>query len=157
MTKRGVWLLTTAAFVALMPARTLAQGSTTAAISGVVLDTAKGVIPGASVVVTSNATGTKYEATTNTSGAFSVPALSAGTYTVTVSLAGFKHGGHHRRAGAGRHSHDAERHARDRQRRRDDHGDRRQRGADQHADANGRLRRSTSIRSRRSRRRRATC
>ncbi len=90
MTKRAMWLLTTAAFVALMPASTLAQGSATAAISGVVMDTAKGVIPGASVVVTSNATGTKYEATTNTSGAFSVPALSAGTYSVTVSLAGFR-------------------------------------------------------------------
>ena len=66
------------------------QGGATSAISGVVKDSAGGVIPGASVVVTSNATGTKFEAVTNTTGAFNVPALSAGAYTVTVSLQGFK-------------------------------------------------------------------
>ena len=55
-----------------------------------VTDTAGGVIPGASVVVTSNATETKFEAVSNSTGAFSVPALSAGTYSVKVSLAGFK-------------------------------------------------------------------
>ena len=48
------------------------------------------MLPGATVVVTSNATGTKSEAITNDSGAYSVPALSAGVYTVTVSLTGFK-------------------------------------------------------------------
>jgi hypothetical protein len=67
-----------------------AQGGATSAINGVVQDSAGGVIPGASVVVTSNATGTKFEAVSNSAGAFAVPALSAGTYTVTVSLAGFK-------------------------------------------------------------------
>ena len=67
-----------------------AQGGATSVVSGVVTDAAGGVIPGASVVVASNATGTKYETVSNTSGAYSVPALSAGTYTVTVSLAGFK-------------------------------------------------------------------
>ena len=46
--------------------------------------------PGAGVVVTSNATGTTFETVTNSTGAFSVPALSAGVYTVTVSLQGFK-------------------------------------------------------------------
>jgi hypothetical protein len=71
------------------PTPAAAQG-TTSSISGVVTDTAKGVIPGATVVVTSAATGTKFEALSNTSGAFSVPALSAGTYSVTVSLSGFK-------------------------------------------------------------------
>ncbi|HYN08850.1 MAG TPA: carboxypeptidase-like regulatory domain-containing protein [Vicinamibacterales bacterium] len=53
-------------------------------------DSAGGVIPGASVVVKSNATGTTFEAMTNSSGAFNVPSLSAGVYTVTVSLQGFK-------------------------------------------------------------------
>jgi hypothetical protein len=67
-----------------------AQGGATSSISGVVKDTAGGVIPGATVVVMSNATQTKFEAVTNNTGAFSVPALSAGTYTVSVSLAGFK-------------------------------------------------------------------
>ena len=64
------------------------QGAT-ASISGAVVDTAGGVVPGATVVVT-NAAGTKFEAVTNTEGIFSVPALAAGPYTVEVSLAGFK-------------------------------------------------------------------
>src|SRR5688572_32646970 len=58
-------------------------------ISGVVVDSAGGTIPGATVVVKSEA-GASYETTTNTEGVFSVPAVTAGTYTVTVSLAGFK-------------------------------------------------------------------
>jgi hypothetical protein len=83
-------MLAGAAVVCLTPTATLAQGSTTSSITGVVMDTAKGVIPGATVVVTSSSTGTKFDALTNTSGAFAVPALSAGTYSVTVSLAGFR-------------------------------------------------------------------
>lgn len=87
-----------AAFFALLAAHASADPSTTAvpgqgatsSISGVVHDAAGGVIPGANVVITSNATQTKYEAVTNTTGSFNVPALPAGTYTVTVSLQGFK-------------------------------------------------------------------
>ncbi len=74
--------------VLLVTASAHAQGSATSAVSGVITDTAGGVIPGANVVVTSNATGTKFEAVTNSTGAFSVPALSAGTYSVAVSLQG---------------------------------------------------------------------
>jgi len=66
------------------------QGGATSSISGVVKDSAGGVIPGASVVVTSNATGTKFDAVTNSTGAFNVPALTVGVYTLTVSLEGFK-------------------------------------------------------------------
>lgn len=67
-----------------------AQGSATSSISGVVKDSGGGVIPGASVVVTSNATDTRFETITNSTGAYSVPALPAGTYTVSASLEGFK-------------------------------------------------------------------
>jgi hypothetical protein len=67
-----------------------AQGGATSSISGVVADSGGGVLPGATVVVASNATGTKTETVTNASGAYTVPALSAGVYTVTVSLQGFK-------------------------------------------------------------------
>lgn len=74
----------------MLATRAYGQGGATSAISGVVKDTAGGVIPGATVVVTSNATATKFETVTNTTGAFSVPALSAGVYTLTVSLTGFK-------------------------------------------------------------------
>ena len=66
------------------------QGGSTSSVTGVVVDTAGGVVPGATVVVKSNATGTTFETVTNSSGAFSVPALDAGIYTVTVSLTGFK-------------------------------------------------------------------
>jgi Carboxypeptidase regulatory-like domain/TonB dependent receptor-like, beta-barrel len=59
-------------------------------ITGVVKDSEGGVIPGATVTVTSNATGTKFETVTNTTGSFNVPALSAGVYKVTVALEGFK-------------------------------------------------------------------
>jgi Carboxypeptidase regulatory-like domain/TonB dependent receptor-like, beta-barrel len=69
----------------------LAQGASgTSSISGEVVDSAGGAIPGATVVVTSDAMGTKFETTTNGNGAFNVPALTVGTYTVNVSLQGFK-------------------------------------------------------------------
>ena len=67
-----------------------AQGGATSSITGVVKDEGGGVLPGASVVATSAATGTKFETTTSSSGAFTIPSLSAGVYTVTVSLTGFK-------------------------------------------------------------------
>ncbi len=67
-----------------------AQGSATSTLSGVVVDSGSGILPGASVVVKNNATGTTFDVATNSTGAFSVPALGAGTYTVTVSLPGFK-------------------------------------------------------------------
>lgn len=55
-----------------------------------VTDAGGGVIPGATVIVRNMATGIESEATTTAAGAFNVPALSAGTYSLTVSLAGFK-------------------------------------------------------------------
>ena len=66
----------------------LAQGSNSS-ISGTVVDSGGGAIPGAAVVVTSEA-GTTFETITNTEGVFNVPALRTGTYKVAVSLAGFK-------------------------------------------------------------------
>jgi hypothetical protein len=65
-------------------------GSTKTALTGSVVDTGGGVIPGATVVVTNNATGVSTNTITNSDGAFNVPALDPGTYTVTVSLEGFK-------------------------------------------------------------------
>jgi Carboxypeptidase regulatory-like domain len=83
-------LLLTAVFVCLIASGAHAQGGATSSITGVVRDSAGGVIPGASVVVTSNNTETKFEAVTSTTGTFSVPALPAGTYTVRVTLTGFR-------------------------------------------------------------------
>jgi hypothetical protein len=62
----------------------------TSTISGVVLDSAGAVIPGATVVVKHNATGVETSGVSNGEGAFSFPRVQTGTYTVTVSLEGFK-------------------------------------------------------------------
>jgi carboxypeptidase family protein len=68
-----------------------AQGGVTAApLSGIVVDTSGAPVPGASVTVRNEATGASYPTVTNTQGSFAVPALEPGTYTVTVSLTGFK-------------------------------------------------------------------
>jgi hypothetical protein len=64
-------------------------GQATTSISGTVVDSGGGIIPGATVVVT-NAAGTTFETSTNAEGIFNVPAVTAGMYTVTVSLSGFK-------------------------------------------------------------------
>ena len=67
-----------------------AQGTATSSLSGVVMDSGGGVIPGAGVNVKNNATTASYDVVTNNRGEFSVPAIPPGTYTVTVSLSGFK-------------------------------------------------------------------
>ena len=88
MKDRLTIVLIVLAFVAGTGAAAFAQGATST-ISGVVLDTGGGAIPGATVIAKDKA-GTTHETVTNTEGVFSIPALSAGTYTVTVSLTGFK-------------------------------------------------------------------
>lgn len=73
------------------PAPAFAQGgSARTSLSGNVVDKTGGVIPGASVEVKNNATGVATTTITNSTGLFSVPALDPGTYTVSVSLQGFK-------------------------------------------------------------------
>src|SRR5215218_5348449 len=64
-----------------------AQGGS---LSGVVVDANGGIIPGVNIAVRNTGTNTTYESSTNAEGVFSVRALDAGTYTVTVSLTGFK-------------------------------------------------------------------
>lgn len=62
----------------------------TATLSGAVKDTSGAVVPGATVVVTETATGTKRNDRTNESGLFTVPLLQPGVYTVTVTKPGFE-------------------------------------------------------------------
>src|SRR5260221_11248200 len=66
------------------------QGGTTSTLSGVVVDSSGGVVPGADVMAKHNATGVTNSAVTNTEGVFSFPALNTGSYTATVTLQGFK-------------------------------------------------------------------
>jgi hypothetical protein len=70
----------------------LGQSGTTAPLSGAVLDPNGSAISGASVIVKNEATGVEFKVTTSSNGAFTVPALSAGIYTVTVEAQGFKKG-----------------------------------------------------------------
>ena len=73
------------------PAAVYAQGgSSRTSLSGEVKDKTGGVVPGAAVDVKNNATGVSTQTITNSTGLFSVPALDPGTYTITVTLQGFK-------------------------------------------------------------------
>jgi hypothetical protein len=67
-----------------------AQGTATSSISGVVVDSEGGFVPGATVAVKNESTATEYTTVTSANGTFTVPAVNVGTYTVTVSLHGFK-------------------------------------------------------------------
>ncbi len=67
-----------------------AYAQSMASITGAVRDASGGVIPGATVVVKEIQTGITYQAVTSGTGTFVVPALQAGTYTVTASYTGFK-------------------------------------------------------------------
>src|SRR5262249_31723379 len=73
-----------------MSALAFAQGSTKTTLSGSVVDSSGGVLPGATVTVKNNRTGVVTTTVTSTSGVFDVPAIDPGNYTVTVTLSGFK-------------------------------------------------------------------
>lgn len=60
-----------------------------ASLTGRVVDTSGGAVPGATVVLTNTATSVAAETVTNDSGIFSFPSTRPGLYTVAVSLAGF--------------------------------------------------------------------
>ena len=64
--------------------------STTQTLSGSVVDATGAVIPGADVAAKHNGTGVVSNAVSNAEGLFSIPSLPIGTYTVTVTLQGFK-------------------------------------------------------------------
>lgn len=83
------WALCLALLLLVVPGA-FAQGGAAASLAGSVVDTAGAVIPGATVEVRNTATGTVERVVTNASGVFQVPGLSPGTYTVTVTLEGFK-------------------------------------------------------------------
>jgi Carboxypeptidase regulatory-like domain/TonB dependent receptor/TonB-dependent Receptor Plug Domain len=85
----GLLVLLTAAFCS---AGTLvfAQGGVTQTLSGTVVDTSGAVIPGADVSAKHDGTGVVSTGVTNSEGIFSIPSLPGGTYTVIVTLQGFK-------------------------------------------------------------------
>src|SRR6185369_5191057 len=69
---------------------TFAQLRIVGSISGTVQDPSGAVVPNARVMVKDQQTGQTRDSTTTEGGTFLFPDLSAGTYAVTVSVAGFK-------------------------------------------------------------------
>src|SRR5258706_7499283 len=63
---------------------------TTATIRGTVTDASGSVVPGANVTAKSEGAGFTRPAVTNSSGVYTFAELPVGTYTVEVSLSGFK-------------------------------------------------------------------
>jgi hypothetical protein len=82
-------LISAVIFVAAVPAYAQGVGATTS-LSGLVMDTSGGVIPGADVVVKNNATSAEYRASRIAVDGSPCRPLDPGTYTVTVALMGFK-------------------------------------------------------------------
>src|SRR5258707_15465860 len=62
----------------------------TGTITGIVTDPSGAIIPGAEVTAIDSATALKTATHTNQDGAFSVPNIAAGTYTVRIKAPGFE-------------------------------------------------------------------
>src|SRR5512146_1401917 len=82
-----VWVLTMSLALACLPlsGQTAASGT----LAGVVSDPSGAVIAGATITVVDSATGTKFNATSTSSGRYIFTTLPPGTYDVTVDAAGF--------------------------------------------------------------------
>ncbi len=70
--------------------RPCAGADNNATMSGVVKDASSAVIPGATVTLVSVTRGTSQDATTSAEGDFMFPTVQADTYTVKITLSGFK-------------------------------------------------------------------
>ena len=61
----------------------------TSRIEGTVVDKTNAVVPSASIKVTNEATGVSYETKTSSSGSWTIPSVTPGQYTITVTHEGF--------------------------------------------------------------------
>jgi hypothetical protein len=76
--------------MAAFSASAFAQGGGSSTLSGTVSDTSGGIMPGVDVVAKHNGTGSTFNSVTDSVGRFTIPSIPPGTYTVTISLSGFK-------------------------------------------------------------------
>ena len=67
-----------------------AQTGSTGSLTGTVMDPKGAVVAGAAVKVVSKATGQEFNSQTTEDGTFTIPTLTAGVYTATVTASGFK-------------------------------------------------------------------
>ena len=67
-----------------------AQLASQTALVGTVTDSSGSVLPGASVVAVNAGTQDTYEATTNAEGYYNIQFVRAGTYEISISVAGFR-------------------------------------------------------------------
>jgi hypothetical protein len=88
MASRPLFLLL-AALLFINPGRLVAQGETTSAIVGQIIDASGGAIPIATVTITNVGTGLVRSAKTNEEGLFDFPQLTPGTYSVRAEAPGF--------------------------------------------------------------------
>src|SRR5947207_1346365 len=87
MSCRAAVLFLVAAFCA--PAIAVGQ-TTTATLQGVVRDTSRAVLPGATVTLRDTDTGFVRTTTTDGAGAYVLPYVPAGAYDLSIELAGFR-------------------------------------------------------------------
>jgi hypothetical protein len=87
---RSISTLAFTVLIASVGALAYGQGANTSSLSGTVVDTSGGVIPGASVNVKNDATGVEFNTVTDEKGIFLLPAVPPGSYTLTTTLMGFK-------------------------------------------------------------------
>ena len=91
MMKRRLWRLAVAVVACATLAVNASAQITTGTVSGTVKDPQGGVVPGATVTLTSETKGTKLApVVTGTSGDYVIPNITPDTYTVEVTMDGFK-------------------------------------------------------------------
>ena len=87
---RTFTLLASVALLVVVGVAPAAAQITTATVAGTVHDTSNASIPGATVTLTSATKGVTTETQTSAEGDFVFPTVAADTYTLKVTLAGFK-------------------------------------------------------------------
>jgi hypothetical protein len=90
MNRISLRLLATLAIMAASSLIAFSQGITTTSLSGAVVDPTGAVISGATIIIKEETTGTEFRSVSASNGTYSVPALTAGVYSVTVTANGFK-------------------------------------------------------------------
>lgn len=89
MRRLGLYLRLTVVLSCVLPVLSYAQSASTATIVGRVVDPQDAVIPDAKVTVINTATGVSRSVNTTSSGDYTIPNLSPGTYDIKVQASGF--------------------------------------------------------------------